>query len=99
MEDFLPKLLSRLPEVLGGSAVVATLAAATLTILIRFFFDSMRSHPESIVVKTGPRVVDRREETRIDQAVRELTRQEGANRWNRWVSGALTANTQEATCF
>jgi hypothetical protein len=83
--DLFDALFKSLPEAL---AVLGTLASilAGLSSLLLGQFARRKPAPSEAVPGSG-----RREETRIAEAVRELARQERANRWNRWISGVLTA--------
>lgn len=65
------------------SLVLPTLAALAQIIL---YFANRKPVPTE-----APPGAGRREEARIMDATRELHRQETANRWNRWISGGLTA--------
>jgi len=73
-----------LPNVLGLASVVASLLAALASFALRYL---VKGSGTPSVAAPG---AGRREETRIDEAVREMSRQERANRWNRWISGVLT---------
>jgi hypothetical protein len=80
----LSELLKFLPSVLGVASVAASLLGALASFALRYFVQGSGTPP---VAAPG---TGRRQETRIDDAVKELSRQERANRWNRWISGVLT---------